>query len=368
MQVYHDIQEFKPVQNAVVTIGTFDGVHLGHRKIISRLQELARQTGGETVILTFFPHPRMILHPEDQNLKLINTISEKAQLLADLGIDHLIITPFSRDFSNLSAEEYIREILVKRIGTKKIVIGYDHRFGKDRTGGLNELQQFAPVYNYEVEEIPEQDVNEVAVSSSRIRKAILNGDINLANQFLGYAFFITGKVIRGDQIGRTLGYPTANLFIEESYKLIPGDGIYAVTVEAEGERQKVKGERPKSSIDNPQPATGNWKPKPEDLSAVNSLSPGEGRGEASENLHPAPRTSHLPGMAYIGHRPTLNGMTRNIEVNIFDFNQDIYNQALQMSFHSFVRLDVKFAGLEELKQQLGRDKESVRSYFSPKPS
>ncbi len=381
MQVYHDIQEFQPLQNAVVTIGTFDGVHLGHRKIISRLQELARQTGGETVILTFFPHPRMILHPEDQNLKLINIISEKAQLLADLGIDHLIITPFSRDFSNLSAEEYIREILVNRIGTKKIVIGYDHRFGKDRTGGLNELQQFAPVYNYEVEEISEQDVNEVAVSSSRIRKAILNGDISLANQFLGYAFFITGKVIRGDQIGRTLGYPTANLFIEESYKLIPADGIYAVTVEGFGlplvgsnpllvseERLKVKGERPKSSIDNPQPATGNLQPKPEDLNAVNSPPPGEGRGEASENLHLAPRSPQLFGMAYIGHRPTLNGMTRNIEVNIFDFNQDIYNQALQMSFHSFIRHDVKFAGLEELKQQLGHDKESVRSYFSPKLS
>lgn len=325
MQVYNDIQEFKPLQNAVVTIGTFDGVHLGHRKIISRLQESARESGGETVILTFFPHPRMILHPEDQNLKLITTIQEKAKILEDLGIDHLIITPFSRDFSNLSAEEYIREILVNRIGTKKIVIGYDHRFGKDRSGGLAELQKFASIYNYQLEEIPEQDVNEVAVSSSRIRKSILNGESDLANQFLGYAFFITGKVIRGDQIGRTLGYPTANLFIEESYKLIPADGIYAVEVGTEMKERRA-------------------------------------RNIASGTLLPAPR-SPLLGMAYIGHRPTINGMTRNIEVNIFDFNQDIYNQTLQVSFHSFIRHDIKFAGLEELTQQLGRDKESVLAYF-----
>ncbi|WP_299284477.1 bifunctional riboflavin kinase/FAD synthetase [uncultured Mucilaginibacter sp.] len=334
MQVYHNIQEFKPLQNAVVTIGTFDGVHLGHRKIIARLQEVARQIGGETVILTFFPHPRMILHPEDQNLKLITTIEEKAELLAGLGIDHLIITPFSRDFSNLSAEEYIREILVNRIGTKKIVIGYDHRFGKDRSGGLAELLQFAPIYNYQVEEITEQDVNEVAVSSSRIRKAVLNGEVGLANQYLGYAFFITGKVIRGDQIGRTLGYPTANLFIEESYKLIPADGIYAVEIRAVSEERGAENQKGDRTLPNP------------------------------NSPLPAPHTSHLKGMAYIGHRPTINGMTRNIEVNIFDFNQDIYNQTLQMSFHSFIRHDIKFAGLEELTEQLGRDKESVLAYFS----
>lgn len=330
MKVYHDIHEFKPINNAVVTIGTFDGVHLGHRKIISRLEELARQTGGETVILTFFPHPRMILNPEDQNLKLITTIREKAQLLAEMGIDHLIITPFSRDFSNLSAEEYIREMLVNRIGTKKIVIGYDHRFGKDRSGGLAELQKFAPVYGYEVEEITEQDVNEVAVSSSRIRKALLQTKISLANNFLGYAFFITGKVIRGDQIGRTLGYPTANLFVEESYKLIPADGIFAVTVEVLSDKLYVISET----------------------------------AEEKAGLKHKTQNVQLQGMAYIGHRPTINGMTRNIEVNIFDFDQDIYNQTLQMSFHAFIRHDVKFAGLEELALQLGRDKESVLSYFS----
>ncbi|MGI4728143.1 MAG: bifunctional riboflavin kinase/FAD synthetase [Janthinobacterium lividum] len=330
MQIYHDILDFKPLQNAVVTIGTFDGVHLGHRKIIDRLQEVARQTGGETVILTFFPHPRLILHPEDQNLKLLTTIAEKAKLLEELGIDHLIITPFSRDFSNLSAEEYIREMLVNRIGTKKIVIGYDHRFGKDRSGGLAELQKFAPQYGFEVEEIPEQDLNEVAVSSSKIRKSLLSDETQLANQFLGYAFFITGKVIRGDQIGRTLGYPTANLFIEENYKLIPADGIYAVTV--------ASSELPVASSDQSPIST--------------------------QNLQPATDNTQLFGMAYIGHRPTINGMTRNIEVNIFDFKEDIYNQTLQMNFHAFIRHDVKFAGLEELTKQLGRDKESVLSFFN----
>src|SRR6201746_406839 len=230
MKIYHHIDEFEPVKNAVVTIGTFDGVHLGHRKIISRLKELADASGGETVILTFFPHPRMILHPEDENIKLITTINEKAGLLQQLGVDHLIITPFSRDFSNQSPEDYIRDILVNKIGTKKIVIGYDHRFGKDRQGGLADLQRLSPVYGFDVIEIPEQDIYEVAISSTRIREALLNGAIELAHPFLSYPFFITGRVVRGDQIGRTIGYPTANIVISEKYKLIPLDGIFAVKV------------------------------------------------------------------------------------------------------------------------------------------
>ncbi|MCJ8211936.1 bifunctional riboflavin kinase/FAD synthetase [Mucilaginibacter sp. RS28] len=303
MKLYHHINEFEPVKNAVVTIGTFDGVHLGHRKIISRIIELAKDINGESVILTFFPHPRMILHPEDQDLKLITTINEKAELLEALGVDHLIITPFSRDFSNQSAEEYITEMLVKRIGIRKIVIGYDHRFGKDRTGGLQDLQRLGPAYGFDVMEIPEQDIDDVAVSSTRIRKALLEGDIALANSFLGYPFYLTGKVIRGDQIGRQIGYPTANLAIEEQYKLIPSDGIYAV----------------KAQLDN----------------------------------------KFFGGMAYIGHRPTINGMTRNIEVNIFDFNREIYNQELKLHFLHFVRHDVKFNSLAELTTQLGKDKEAV---------
>lgn len=307
MKIYHNIDEFKPVKNAVVTIGTFDGVHLGHRKIISRIKEVAAETSGETVILTFFPHPRMIIHPEDQNLKMINTMEEKAMLLEQLGVDHLIITPFSRDFSNQTAEEYIRDILVGKIGTRKIVIGYDHRFGKDRQGGLTELQALAPTYGYEVIEIPEQDIHHVAVSSTRIRNALLESDIDQANEFLGYPFFISGKVNRGDQIGRTIGYPTANILVEETYKLIPKDGIFAVKVYLEDGEHK--------------------------------------------------------GMGYIGHRPTINGMTRNIEVNIFDFNRDIYTQTIRMELLHFVRDDMKFGSLDELTDQLGKDKIAVQKLF-----
>ena len=308
MRIYHNIDEFFRLKNAVVTIGTFDGVHIGHRKIISGIRELADSSGGETVLLTFFPHPRMILHPEDESLKLINTINEKAELMEQLGINHLIITPFSRDFSNQSAESYIRDVLVNKIGTKKIVIGYDHRFGKDRQGGLDDLQRLGPVSGFDVIEIPEQDINEVAVSSTRIRSALLGGNIDLANTFLGYPFFITGTVIRGDQIGRQIGYPTANINIEERYKLIPGDGIFAVKVKIAGE--------------------------------------------------------HYKGMAYIGTRPTLNGITRNIEVNIFDFDQDIYNQQIRMDFYHFVREDIKFNSLDELKEQLAKDKLDVMALLS----
>ena len=303
MKIYHSIDEFTRLKNAVVTIGTFDGVHVGHRKIISGIKELAESTGSETVLLTFFPHPRMILHPEDESIKLINTIAEKAELLEQLGIDHLIITPFSRDFSNQSAEEYVRDVLVNKIGTKKIVIGYDHRFGKDRQGGLDDLLRLGPVYGFDVVEIPEQDINEVAISSTRIRSALLNGEIELANTCLGYPFFITGRIVRGDQIGRQLGYPTANIVIPETYKLIPSDGIFAAKVKIEG----VK----------------------------------------------------YGGMAYIGTRPTINGTRRNIEVNIFDFGKEIYNQQVSMEFHNFVRGDMKFVSLDELKAQIARDKVEV---------
>lgn len=303
MKIYHHIDEFKPIKNAVVTIGTFDGVHIGHRKIISRIKELADASGGETVILTFFPHPRMILHPEDESIKLINTINEKAELLEKLGVDHLIITPFSRDFSNQSPEDYIRDILVNQIGTKKIVIGYDHRFGKDRQGGLEDLLRLAPEYDFEVIEIPEQDIHDVAISSTQIRNALFESKIDLANEFLGYPFFITGKVTRGDQIGRQIGYPTANIVIEEKYKLIPGDGIFAVKVEVDKVLYK--------------------------------------------------------GMAYIGTRPTINGVRRNIEVNIFDFDKEIYYEQIRMEFHHFIRGDMKLAGLDELKAQIAQDKIAV---------
>ncbi|HTM99655.1 MAG TPA: bifunctional riboflavin kinase/FAD synthetase [Pedobacter sp.] len=313
MKIYHQILEFKKLKNAIVTIGTFDGVHYGHQKIIKRLCELAKMSGGESVILTFFPHPRMIIDPENQGLKMINTIKEKAEILANLGVDHLIITPFTRDFSNLSAGDYIKNILVDTIGTKQLIVGYDHRFGKDRQGGMMELETYSKVYDFSIEEIPEQDVNDVAVSSTKIRAALLEGDVSLAASYLGYHFSINGPVIKGDKIGRTIGFPTANIFVEETYKLIPGDGIYAVTVEMSSELT-------------------------------------------------------YQGMAYIGQRPTINGMTRNIEVNIFDFNQEIYGQTIKMNFLKFLRHDVKFTGLEALKEQLFQDKLDTMAFFNQHPS
>jgi len=308
LKIYQHLSEFKKLDNAVVTIGTFDGVHYGHQKIVKRLCELAKENGGESVILTFFPHPRLILDPENQNLKMINTVKQKAEILAGLGVDHLIIIPFTRDFSNLSAREYIQQILVETIGTKYIIVGYDHRFGKDRKGGMPELELYAKDFDYRIELIPEQDINDVAVSSTKIRQALLQGDVALAAEYLGYHFSIEGRVVKGDKIGRTIGYPTANIFVEETYKLIPSDGIYAVNVSMGDENYR--------------------------------------------------------GMAYIGQRPTINGMTRNIEVNIFDFNKEIYGQTMVMTFLQFLRHDVKFTGLEALKVQLHKDKENTLAYFN----
>jgi riboflavin kinase/FMN adenylyltransferase len=308
LKIYHHLSDFKRLNNAVATIGTFDGVHFGHQKIINRLCELAHKTGGESVILTFFPHPRMIIDPENQDLKMINTIEEKAEILAALGVDHLIITPFTRDFSNLSPSEYIKNILVDTIGIKQIIVGYDHRFGKDRTGGMKDLIAFSGPYGYEVEEIAEQDINDVAVSSTKIRESLLSGQVGLAAEYLGYPFSLYGPVIKGDKIGRTIGFPTANIFIEQPYKLIPSDGIYAVTVDMEDQSYQA--------------------------------------------------------MAYIGQRPTINGMTRNIEVNIYNFNREIYGQYIKMNFHEFLRHDVKFTGLEALKLQLQQDQEDTLKYFA----
>ncbi|MDQ0969823.1 riboflavin kinase/FMN adenylyltransferase [Flavobacterium sp. W4I14] len=320
MKIYHNLSDFKKLDNAIVTIGTFDGVHFGHQKIIKQLVEKAKADNGESVILTFFPHPRMIIDPENQELKMINTINEKAEILKGLGVDHLIITPFTRDFSNQLPEDYIKNTLVNNIGTKHIIIGYDHRFGKDRSGNLSDLKAAGLHYGFSVEEIMEQDIHDVAVSSTKIRQALLAGDVSLANDYLGYPFSIFGRVIKGDKIGRTIGFPTANIFVEETYKLIPGDGIYAVTVEMESE------------VPSPKPST----------------------------LNPQP----YKGMAYIGQRPTINGMTRNIEVNIFDFNQEIYGQDIKMNFLKFLRHDVKFTGLEALTVQLQKDKEATLAYFN----
>ena len=328
MKIYHNLSEFTKLDNAIVTIGTFDGVHFGHQKIIKQLVEKAKTDGGESVILTFFPHPRMIIDPENQDLKMINTINEKAEILKSLGVDHLIITPFTRDFSNQLPDDYIKNTLVNNIGTKHIIIGYDHRFGKDRSGNLADLKTAGLHFGFTVEEIMEQDIHDVAVSSTKIRQALLAGDVSLAADYLGYPFSIFGRVIKGDKIGRTIGFPTANIFVEETYKLIPGDGIYAVTVEMNS-----------------------------DLTVTDSKTTSE---NPTVNLKPLT----FKGMAYIGQRPTINGMTRNIEVNIYDFNREIYGQDIKMNFLKFLRHDVKFTGLEALTVQLQKDKEATLNYFA----
>jgi riboflavin kinase/FMN adenylyltransferase len=305
VKVYRNIEEFSRLDNAIVTTGTFDGVHYGHQKIISRLEELAKQHNGESVIITFFPHPRLVLFPEDNDLKLINTLDEKIELLEKSGIDHLLIIPFTKEFSRLSSLEFIQQILVDKIGTKKLVIGYDHHFGKNREGSFEHLKHYSTEYGFEVEEIPEQDINDVAVSSTKIRNAILEGDVSVANKYLGYNFSLRGLVKKGDQIGRTLGFPTANISLAESYKIIPADGIYAVNVFIQDRK--------------------------------------------------------LQGMLYIGDRPTVQGKSKVIEVNIFDFSEDVYDQLIKVEFLQYIRGDKYFNSLEELKVALAKDELSVRS-------
>jgi riboflavin kinase/FMN adenylyltransferase len=286
----------------VVTSGTFDGVHVGHQKILQRLNEIAAKNNGETVVISFWPHPRLILKPEEPFMKLLNTFEEKAELLRLQGINHLIRIPFTREFSQISSQEFITRVLVDTIGTKKLVIGYDHRFGKNREGSFEQLKINAPAYGFEVEEIPKQEVDHVGVSSTRIRKALSEGDIDTANHFLGRPYSLSGRVIKGDKLGRVLGFPTANIDLDSHDKLIPAEGIFVVKV-----------------------------------------------------MH---ETKTYGGMLYIGTRPTVNGTRRSIEVNIFEFDKDIYGETLQISFLKLLRTDSKFNDLESLKHQLQKDKES----------
>ncbi len=303
MKIYHTLDDFTPLPNAVVTSGTFDGVHLGHQKILFRVKEVAEKIKGETVVITFWPHPRLVLYPEDTTLKLLNTFEEKAALLREEGIQHLIRIPFTKEFSELLSEGFITQILVNTIGTKKLVIGYDHRFGHNREGSFEELKKNGPHYGFDVQEIPQQDVDHVAVSSTKIRKALDSGDVETATHFLGRPYTISGRVIKGDRLGRLMGFPTANIDIDTHYKLIPADGIYAVQV--------IYGHET------------------------------------------------FGGMLYIGHRPTVGGSHRSIEVNIFAFDRDIYGETLTVKFLHMIRSDAKFNDLDDLKKQLHHDKEDA---------
>ncbi|MES2514586.1 MAG: bifunctional riboflavin kinase/FAD synthetase [Bacteroidota bacterium] len=301
MRVYHHISELTGLTDTIVTIGTYDGVHLGHQKIIRHLVELKKKQGGEIVLFTFAPHPRKVLFPDQTDLKLITTTEEKCDLLKQFGVDHVLVYPFTREFSQMNAQGYISDVIAKGLKTKTLVIGYDHRFGSNREGNIDTLKELAPVYNFHVEEIPAQEINQLNISSTRIRKAIDEGDIQTANEFLGYSFFVTGKVVKGKQLGRTIGYPTANIFIDDADKLIPKIGVYAVNVILKGITYK--------------------------------------------------------GMLNVGVNPTTDTDDKiKIEVNIFEFDEDIYGETLKVEFVKRIRDEEKFANLDELKQALANDK------------
>ncbi|RFN59483.1 bifunctional riboflavin kinase/FAD synthetase [Marixanthomonas ophiurae] len=304
MKEYSSASKYDNERPCAITIGTFDGVHIGHKAILKRLVQAAEKDNLDSVLLTFFPHPRMVLQ-KDSNIKLINTLSEKKELLEKTGLDHLVIHPFTRQFSRLTAVEYVRDILVNKLKAKKVIIGYDHRFGRNRTADINDLKEFGNTYGFEVEEISAQELDEVTVSSTKVRKALEAGDISTANEYLGYQFMISGTVVQGKAIGRTMEYPTANLNLTEDYKLIPKNGVYVV----------------KATINNKQ----------------------------------------VFGITSIGTNPTVGGRKKTIETHFLDYNQDLYNQDLQIEFITHIRDEETFDGMETLKKAIKQDELFARN-------
>ena len=302
MNVYKNTDELPAFKNAVITIGTFDGVHLGHVQIIKQLKEEAAKVDGTPVLITFYPHPKQVVSSLKKPIFILNSPGEKYQLLYKAGIDNIVVVPFNTEFANQPALSYISDFLVEKFRPHTVIIGYDHRFGKDRQGDYHLLEEQALRFGYLVKEIPERILQDVTISSTRIRESLLKGEVENANEFLGYEYFFSGKVIEGNKLGRTIGYPTANLQVEDEEKLIPGNGVYAVDVEMEN-------------------IPGVFK-----------------------------------GMMNIGLRPTVDGRKRAIEVNIFDFDKDIYGLNVKVSLKKRLRGEVKFNGLEELKAQLVKDK------------
>ncbi|WP_177761265.1 bifunctional riboflavin kinase/FAD synthetase [Flavobacterium sp. I3-2] len=299
MKIFHSIFDFASNKKTVLTLGTFDGVHLGHQSILNKIIESAHHADEESLVLTFFPHPRMILE-QDSDIKLLNTIQEKADLLNKLGLDLLVIQKFDNSFSQLTPEDFVKQILVDIFNVKKIIIGYDHRFGKNRAADIHDLIAFGKKYNFEVEEISAEEVNHVSISSTKIRTALQQGNISLANEFLGYEYFLSGTVKKGRQLGRTIGYPTANVYVDEKYKLIPAIGVYAAYAIVD----EVK----------------------------------------------------YFGMVNVGTNPTISENSLTIEINIFDFDQDIYDKQITIGFIDKIRDQKKFDSLDYLKSALANDK------------
>ncbi len=307
LKIFHSINDFSSPKKTILTLGTFDGVHIGHKKILEKITQNTENEKYESLVLTFFPHPRMILQ-EESAIKLLNTITEKIDLLEKTGIENLVIHPFDESFSRLTAEEFVREILVEQFHIQKIIIGHDHRFGRNRTANIDDLIDFGKKYGFEVEQISAQEINEISVSSTKIRNALEEGDIVLANKYLGYEYFLTGTIIKGKQLGRTIGFPTANLKIEENYKLIPRNGVYIV-----------------SSIIN---------------------------------------NKTVFGMMNIGFNPTVNGENQTIEIHFFDFEADLYHQKITVSLLHRIRSEQKFDSVVLLKEQLEKDQNYAKAFLN----
>jgi riboflavin kinase/FMN adenylyltransferase len=307
LKIFHTIQSFSSFKQSIVTIGTFDGVHIGHQKILNLITKSAQELNCESLVLTFFPHPRMVLQ-KDTEMKQLNSVNEKVELLAKLGIDNLVIHPFDKDFSRLTAEEFVKEVLVDIFRVKKIIIGYDHRFGRNRTATIEDLNSFGKKYGFEVEQISAEQINEVAVSSTKIRNALLEGNAEIAASYLGYDYSITGIVSKGKQLGRTIGFPTANIKIEDENKLIPSIGVYI--------------------------AKSYFKGKP------------------------------IYGMMNIGTRPTVDGSNQSIEIHFFDFKEDIYSQEITVTFLKRMRDEQKFDSIDALKAQLNKDMINAKKYLN----
>ncbi|HBB57329.1 MAG TPA: riboflavin biosynthesis protein RibF [Chitinophagaceae bacterium] len=304
MKVHFDIENLPTFNRAVITIGTFDGVHHGHRQVLSKLTTKAKEVAGESVIITFHPHPRKVVASAILGIRLINTLEERLKLLATLSVDHVVVVPFTDAFANLTADQYISDFLVQKFNPHTIITGYDHQFGRDRLGNFQLLQEMAPRYGYQLEEIPKHVLESISISSTRIREALLHSEIEKANRLLGYEFFFSGTVVHGNKIGRTIGYPTANLKVEDPEKIVLGNGIYAVM--------------------------------------------------AQPQHHSVP----LKGMMSIGFRPTVDGKSRVVEVNLFGFDEDIYDQVLTVYVHRYLRSEKKFENLQALVEQLHIDKAS----------
>jgi len=304
--IRENLKDYNSTKQSVITIGTFDGVHIGHKKIINQLTSISSKNNLISILLSFFPHPKMVLQ-NDKELKLINTIQEKEGLLNSLNLDYLIIKEFTKEFSRLSALEFVRDILVNKLNAKHIIIGYDHHFGRNRTANIEQLKEFGELYDFKVTEILAQDIDDIAISSTKIRKALINGEITLANKFLGYNFFFSGNVVHGNNIGKTISFPTANIKINTPYKLVPKNGVYIV----------------KTIIDK----------------------------------------QITFGMMNIGYNPTFNGKQKSIEIHFINFNKNIYNKNLIIEMILRIRNEIKFNTVVDLKKQLEQDKLSTLNYI-----